>query len=105
MKISRWIALLAITLSTAVHAQSWPSKPIKLIIPYAAGSGPDVATRPVAEQIGRILKQPVIVENLSSAGGIVGTRTVSKAAPDGYSFGFGNNITLAVNASFYRSLP
>jgi tripartite-type tricarboxylate transporter receptor subunit TctC len=105
MKIPRLIWLLAITLSTAVHAQSWPSKPIKLIIPYAAGSGPDVATRPVAEQIGRILKQPVIVENLASAGGIVGTRTVARAAPDGYTFGFGNNITLAVNTSFYRSLP
>ncbi|MGV2865440.1 Bug family tripartite tricarboxylate transporter substrate binding protein [Achromobacter sp. AGC39] len=105
MKVAQCLALLALTLSTAVQAQSWPNKPIKLIIPYAAGSGPDVATRPVAEQIGRILKQPVIVENLASAGGIVGTRTVAKAAPDGYTFGFGNNITLAVNASFYRSLP
>ncbi len=105
MKISRAIALLAITVSAVAQAQTWPSKPLKLIIPYAAGSGPDVATRPVADEIGKILKQPVIVENLSSAGGIVGTRTIAKAAPDGYTFGFGNNITLAVNRSFYASLP
>lgn len=105
MKISLALTLIAITFSSAVYAQDWPSKPIKLIVPYAAGSGPDVATRPVAEEIGRILKKPVIVENASSAGGIVGSRTIAKAAPDGYTFGFGNNITLAVNSSFYDSLP
>ncbi len=105
MKMLKFLAVAALTFSTAVSAQSWPNKPIRFIIPYAAGSGPDVATRPVAERIGKILGQPLVVENFASAGGIIGTQNLSKASPDGYAFGFGNNITLAVNKSFFDKLP
>jgi tripartite-type tricarboxylate transporter receptor subunit TctC len=106
MTFTKSLMLLgALALSTSAQAQSWPTKPVRLVIPYAAGSGPDVATRPLAESLGKILGQPVVVENSSSAGGIVGTSTVARAAPDGYTFGFGNNITLAVNKSFFDKLP
>lgn len=105
MKILKFLAVAAVAVSTAASAQSWPTKPIRFIVPYAAGSGPDVAMRPLTERLGKILGQPVVVENFSSAGGIVGTQTLSKAAPDGYTFGFGNNITLAVNKTFFEKLP
>lgn len=105
MKIPKLIAIAAVALSTTVSAQGWPSKPIRFIIPYPAGSGPDVAMRPVTERLGKILGQPVTVENFASAGGIVGTQMLAKAAPDGYTFGFGNNITLGVNKTFFDKLP
>lgn len=105
MNIAKFLAIAAVTLSTTVSAQSWPAKPIRFIVPYPAGSGPDVAMRPVTERLGKILGQPVVVENFASAGGIVGTQMLAKAAPDGYTFGFANNITLAVNKTFFDKLP
>ena len=105
MKALKLLAVVAAFVSTAVSAQNWPSKPVKLIVPYAAGSGPDTAMRPVAERLGTILGQPVVIVNYSSAGGIIGTQTLAKADPDGYTFGFGNNVTLAVNKSFFDKLP
>ncbi len=99
------LAVAALAVSTAASAQSWPTKPIRFIVPYAAGSGPDTAMRPVTERLGKILGQPVVVENMASAGGIIGSQTLAKANPDGYTFGFGNNITLAVNKSFFDKLP
>lgn len=105
MKRRKLLALLTMALSTSVAAQHWPAKPIRFIVPYAVGSGPDVATRPVVERMGQILGQPVVVENPASAGGIIGSQRIARSAPDGYTFGFANNITLAVNKSFYESLP
>ena len=105
MKILKLLAVAALAAAAAVSAQGWPTKPIRFIVPYAAGSGPDIAMRPVAERLGKILGQPVIVENFASAGGIIGSQTLAKASPDGYTFGFGNNITLAVNKSFFDKLP
>ncbi|NZD58397.1 tripartite tricarboxylate transporter substrate binding protein [Sphaerotilus montanus] len=61
--------------------------------------------RPVADRLGQILKQAVVVDNIAGAGGIVGSQTLARAKPDGYTFGFGNNITLAVNKSFFDKLP
>jgi tripartite-type tricarboxylate transporter receptor subunit TctC len=105
VKLLKFAAIAALAVATAVSAQTWPTKPIRFIVPYAAGSGPDVAMRPVVERLGKILGQPVVVENFSGAGGIIGTQTLAKAAPDGYSFGFGNQITLGVNKTFFEKLP
>lgn len=106
MKLHQFFGLaIAFAFSVSSQAQSWPTKPIKLVIPYAAGSGPDVATRPVAERMGKIIGQPVVVENFSSAGGIVGAQNIAKAAPDGYTFGFVNQIILAVNKGMFAKLP
>jgi tripartite-type tricarboxylate transporter receptor subunit TctC len=96
---------ITLALSLSSHAQSWPTKPIKLVIPYAAGSGPDVATRPVAERMGKILGQPIVIENFSSAGGLIGAQNIAKAVPDGYTFGFVNQIILAVNKGLFAKLP
>ena len=105
MKLLKLIVTAALAVATAASAQEWPTKPIRLIIPYAAGSGPDIAMRPVADRLGQILKQAIVVDNVAGAGGIVGTQTLARAKPDGYTFGFGNNITLAVNKSFFDKLP
>lgn len=105
MKLLKLIVTAALAVATAASAQEWPTKPIRLIIPYAAGSGPDIAMRPVADRLGQILKQAVVVDNIAGAGGIVGSQTLARAKPDGYTFGFGNNITLAVNKSFFDKLP
>lgn len=96
---------LAVTMLSLSAKAEWPDKPIKLIVPYAAGSGVDVVTRPIAIAMGKALGQSVMIDNKPSAGGIVGTQALAVSAPDGYTFGFGNLVTLAINKSFFTKLP
>lgn len=99
-------ALALLVASEAATAQdNWPQKPIRLIVPYAAGSGVDSAVRPVATALGAQLKQPVLVDNRAGAGGLVGTQALANAAPDGYTVAWGNTVTLAINPSFRPDLP
>lgn len=83
----------AALLSTAAVAQTYPSRVIKMVVPYPAGGPTDVIARIVAEEMGKELGQNVIVENLAGASGAVGTRSVARAEPDGYTIVFGNNQT------------
>jgi tripartite-type tricarboxylate transporter receptor subunit TctC len=83
--------------SRSVHAQAWPSKAIRVIIPSGAGSVVDIVPRIVFEPLSVQLGQPVIVENRPGAGGTLGINAVAKARPDGY--------TLLANASSYTVLP
>ena len=101
--VSLCVALLGAAGAGAARAD-WPERPVKLIVPYVAGSGPDVVLRPIADALGRELGQPVIVDNRGGAGGIVGTQMLASAAPDGYTIGFGNLVTLAINKSMYKKL-
>lgn len=115
--ISRRDALTAIAASVAVagvaapgraFAQAsgpWPTRPIRWIIPYAAGGTSDILARDVGQKIGERLGQPVVIENKSGAGGNVGTDFVAKSPPDGYTWVLGNIGPMAVNASLYRTLP
>jgi tripartite-type tricarboxylate transporter receptor subunit TctC len=100
-------ALATTTSATVAQAQdnNWPQKPLRFIVPYAAGSGVDVSMRPVADAMARELGQAVAVDNRPSAGGIVGTQLIATAPPDGYTFGYGNITTLAINTSFFTKLP
>lgn len=82
--ITAMTALLSLPLS--VSAQAWPSKPIKFIVPYAAGGPGDVIARAVAKKVGEDLRQAVIVENKGGAGGTLGVDAALKSAPDGYTF-------------------
>lgn len=87
------------------QAQDYPSRPITLIVPFAAGGSTDVIARVVGEAMHRELGQPVIIENRAGAGGSLGTAAIAKAAPDGYTIGMGTASTLAINPAAYKNLP
>jgi tripartite-type tricarboxylate transporter receptor subunit TctC len=95
----------AALLAPTVRAQSYPSKPIRLVVPSAAGGAPDLICRVVAGELQSALGQPVVVDNKPGAGGVIGMADVAKAAPDGYTLGYGNVVTLAINKSLYAKLP
>lgn len=85
-------------------AQAWPDKPVRVIVPYAAGQGADVLMRLIGQELSVSLGQPVVVENKAGAGGNIGTAAVAKSAPDGYTFLLGTNATNAANEFLYSSL-
>jgi tripartite-type tricarboxylate transporter receptor subunit TctC len=88
-----------------LHAQPWPAKPIKYVVPFAPGGSTDILGRVMAEKLTPVLGQPVVVENKPGAGGGVGAEYVAKAAPDGYTIMGGTISTHAINASLYKNLP
>ena len=93
-------ALLAGISSSA--AQNWPTRPMTLIAPFAAGGSSDAIGRILAEGLRAELGQAVLVENVGGAGGMIGSSRVAKAAPDGYEFVLGNVGTHAQNQSIYK---
>jgi tripartite-type tricarboxylate transporter receptor subunit TctC len=97
-------AVLLPGLAAPALADGWPSRPITLIVPLAAGGSTDTTARLVAAKLKDVLGQPVVVENRPGAGTNIGTDFVAKAPPDGYTLLF-TTSTLATNASLYKSLP
>ncbi|HUG57149.1 MAG TPA: tripartite tricarboxylate transporter substrate-binding protein, partial [Candidimonas sp.] len=97
-------ALLATSLFGTAAQAKWPDAPIKLIVPYVAGSAPDVVLRPVAEAMGRELGTTIIVENRGGASGMIGTQAAARAQPDGNTIAFGNVVTLAINPALYSDM-
>ncbi|WP_353234573.1 tripartite tricarboxylate transporter substrate binding protein [Diaphorobacter ruginosibacter] len=90
----------------AAHAQlPYPSKPIRIVVAYAAGQGTDIATRYLADLMAKDLGQPIVVENKPGAGGNLGTEVTALAAPDGYTLTMGTNATHALNAFLYTKIP
>src|SRR5687767_5663248 len=101
-------ALLAAALCSfgaSVCAQTWPTKPIRMIIPFAPGGGTDVVGRIVAKHLSDRLGQQVIVENRAGANGIVGMQALLQAAPDGYTIAGVGDGTLVMNPALYAKLP
>lgn len=76
------------TIATSVHAQAWPQKPIRIIVPYTVGGASDITARLLADRLGTRLGQPVTVENRAGASGTIGTEAVAKSAPDGHTLAF-----------------
>jgi tripartite-type tricarboxylate transporter receptor subunit TctC len=96
-------ALVAATAPAA--AQDWPTRPVTMVVPFAAGGAFDVMGRVFAPRLSESMGQQVIVENVGAAAGIVGTNRVAKAAPDGYTFLLGSVGTHAYNPTLYKKLP
>ncbi len=109
MTVRRAIVLLALAAAASVassaSAQSFPTKPVRIIVPFPAGGGVDVLIRAVAAELSTKWGQPVIVDNRGGAGGLIGADVVAKAAPDGYTLLATINQTVTSNRFLYRSLP
>ncbi len=103
MKILQVVLLFLF--SSLAHAQEWPTKPVRWIVPYAAGGFADIRARKMGVDLAKALGQTVVIENRAGAGGVVGTDAVAKAAPDGYTIGMGNLAALSVNVSLMKKLP
>ena len=83
-------------------ADDWPSRPITLIVPFAAGGGVDLSARIQAQRMGELLGQPIVVENVGAAAGMAGSARVAKADPDGYTMLIGNSGTQAYSQALYK---
>ena len=84
---------------------AWPDRPIRVIVPFAAGTSTDIMTRLVTPRMSQELGQPIVVENRAGAGGIVGSDAVAKSPPDGYNLCMGSIASHSVNASLMPRLP
>lgn len=103
--IAAVLAVLVVLPAHDVTAQTYPAKPIRLIVPFAPGGPNDVIGRVVAQKLSELLGQTVVVDNRAGAGGAVGTALVGTAAPDGYTILISGTSSLAINPSLYKTLP
>lgn len=102
-RIVTGITLLAA--ASVSWSQAWPTRPLKIIVPYTAGGAADVVARQVTIYLGESLGQPVVLENRAGANTIVGAEFVARSAPDGYTMLLAGSSTLALNTAGYKSLP
>ena len=104
MKITKLllIGLCALAPSGVAGAQEFPDKPIKLIVPFPAGGPNDIIARTVAQKMGDILKQPVVIDNRGGQGGVLGTDAVAKSKPDGYTIAVTSAGALAISPSMQK---
>ncbi len=99
------ICLLGLGALSAQAEDAWPSKTVRILVPFGPGSTPDTMARMTADYIGPKLGVPVVVENKAGAGGNIGTAAMAKAAPDGYTFGITISGPLAANTVLFPNLP
>ena len=95
---------MALASCVGVAAETWPAKPVRIIVPFPPGSSPDLIARMLTDKLAQALGQPVIVENKPGAGGNLGTGLVAKAEPDGYTLGLSIPGPLAVNTVLYKKM-
>ena len=99
------LAVVAFGFAGWVQAQAWPSKPIKYIVPFAAGGTTDILARLIGAKLSEALGQPVVVENRPGAAGSVGVEMLAKSPPDGYTIGGGTVSSHGLNVTLYPKLP
>lgn len=109
MKLSQLYKSLAVMafagMAMSAHAQSYPSRPITLIVPYPAGGTADLAARTIAQAMGPLLKQSIVVDNRAGAGGNIGMGVLKRAEADGYTIGMGTIGTQTINEFLYADMP
>jgi tripartite-type tricarboxylate transporter receptor subunit TctC len=99
------VLILALVAAAAVEAQPYPSRPVRIIVPYPPGGGVDGMARPLADQLSKRWGQPVLVENKAGAATIIGAELVAKATPDGYTLLLTSESTITSNPHIYSALP
>ncbi len=97
-------AVCGLAVTVGAHAETYPARPIKIIVAYAAGQGTDTATRFLADLMSKELGQPIVIDNRAGAGGNIGTELAKQAAPDGYTLTMGTNATHVLNQYLYSKL-
>ena len=111
MNVSTWNTSAAATLAWlafatgGVQAQAYPARTVRVIVPWPAGGGTDMLARPIAQKMGEILGQQVVVDNRGGASGIIGSEIAAKAPADGYTIVIDNVTSHATNATLYKQLP
>jgi tripartite-type tricarboxylate transporter receptor subunit TctC len=105
VRMLSWLIVLTTFAWPRVHAQDYPSKPIRLVIPFAPGGITDTTARAVTDKLGARLGQQIVIESRPGAGGNIGTEIVAKAAPDGYTLLLGFDGTLVINPHVYPKMP
>ena len=103
--MKRLLCLAALALSSAVSAQSYPSKPVRMVVPFPAGGPADIFGRGLAQGLSAELGQPVVVENVGGVGGVLGVDRAVKSSPDGYTLGFNSGSTLSIAPYSFAKLP
>jgi tripartite-type tricarboxylate transporter receptor subunit TctC len=96
-------ALAAAIVATSALAQDWPTRPVTMVVTFAAGSGDDVLARILSPRLSELLGQQVVIENIGGGGGMNGASRVAKATPDGYQFVLGGTGTFAANQTLYKN--
>jgi len=97
--------IIAFLCASLAQAQQFPSRPVRLVVPFPAGSTPDIVGRALGQKLAAAWGQPVIIDNKPGAGANIGTAEVAKAAPDGYTLLIGSNGPIAINKTLYEKLP
>lgn len=104
--MGRWAAVMVLGACCSIaSAQPYPNKPIRVIVPFAPGGNVDVTARVVGAAMGKVLNQPLVIENRVGAGGKVGAEAAMKSAPDGYTLMMGSNSSLSVAPNIYKDWP
>ncbi len=98
-------ALAALLLATPAAAQDYPTKPVTIVIPFAAGGAGDILARILSPRLEEAFGQPFVVENKPGAGGVIGAVATARAAPDGHTIMIAPSPTMAVNVTLYKKLP
>jgi len=102
MSMRLWVGILSIFFIFNLNAQTFPSKPLKFIVPYPPGGGTDILGRALGQVMGESMGQTIIVENRPGANGALGSDIVAKSAPDGYTVGFAGSSTHVLNPLLYK---
>ncbi len=106
MRFAKWLLLpVAAWLAFTAHAQTYPAKPVRIIVPFPPGGATDIVTRIVAQKLNEIWGQTIVVDNRGGAGGNIGAEVAAKAPPDGYTLFMPSGSVVTANQHMYRKLP
>ena len=105
VRVLKTLGVFGCIVAAPAFAQTWPSKPIRLVVPLAPGGPSDLLARTMAQQLTPALGQPIVVDNRTGAGGTIGIDIVAKSPPDGYTLLLVASATLTITANLYPKLP